>query len=383
MDGTQQPPKKKQKLMMEGSNVAAPLYDPPKQLPVSELYNPTMVKIMVSDQTDECEDGLAAATAETFVLPRQLICSRSTYFQGVFDGGFSESKSGCLHIKDVPPWVFRVFVGRLYYQAIYLDPKRVERTQFEPGNNDKHEQAHGSLIPYASTSSSTAPQTQHPQATHPSTATLAFHQVAGSQSYPEQTTDTDDECDLRDAVTWPLRELFELYVFADGYPTRDFRMQIFEIIQIKMLQERPREYLLPTPATVACAVERLPPSSPLYRLLVDCTALWLDLDTYGNNKQKKADCLEVLPSHFLAQCLVTCKMHSDASGCSICGSNESVLECQSESHSIEDLLAPGQRDPCSYHEHGGDDEERARCSLRWESMRYRFQKRSTAQGGQA
>ncbi|KAK3722775.1 hypothetical protein LTR37_002347 [Vermiconidia calcicola] len=393
MDGTQQPPKKKQKLTMEGSNVPATLYDPPKQLPVSELYNPTMVKIMVSDATDDCEDDLAAVTTETFMLPKQLICSRSTYFQSVFEGWFSESQSGCLHIKNVSPWVFRVFVGWLYYQTIYLDPNRVEPTHFEPIHNDKHDQAHGQPVSHTSTSSSAAASrcpspvasaAKSPlQATHPSASTLVDRQVAGSKSFPEQRTLTDDECDFTDPVTWPYCSLFELHIFADGYHTRAFRMQLLVIIQTKLLPEQPRQYQLPAPEAVTYAVERLPPSSPLYRLLVGCYAPWLDLKEFGDSLQKKASCLEVLPPHFLAQCFVMCKMHIYASECSICVSDESTLECQSATHSREDLLVPGERDPCSYHEHDGDDEETARCSLRWEAMRYQFQRHSTIQGGQA
>ena len=91
----------------------------------SELYNPTMVTIIVSEDAVQ-ESGETAAPAEEFNLPRALICSHSQYFESAFRRQWEESKSRRLTIDDLSPQIFRIFVAWLFYQEIFYDGERVE-----------------------------------------------------------------------------------------------------------------------------------------------------------------------------------------------------------------------------------------------------------------
>ena len=89
-----------------------------------------MVHIFVKCMVKYGFRGAADLAREEFVVPSQLICSKSSYFQSLFEGGFQESQSGQARLYDVRPWVFRVFISWLYHRAIYYVPERTEPTKF-------------------------------------------------------------------------------------------------------------------------------------------------------------------------------------------------------------------------------------------------------------
>ena len=74
--------------------------------------------------------GAADLGLEKFDLLKQSICSKSSYFRRLFEGGFRESQSSQTRLSDVRPWVFTVFISWLYHQTIFYVPERTEPTSF-------------------------------------------------------------------------------------------------------------------------------------------------------------------------------------------------------------------------------------------------------------
>lgn len=363
-------------------------------------------------------DEETSTWSQKFTLPLDLIASRSPYFKSLFESGFAESEQGFVKLRDVPPWVFRVFVGWLYYQHIFYDPEQKKARQFagkatshaqknkaaqtktkvnadttEADNeatqkssidhtSESHEEGTTSqeIAEATTTSEQSTSKGAKAAGKHPDRATKTTYKnpPGGNQNkyyqelditYGEEQNDAD-ECNYHEPTTWPSKWLFELYVLADKYDAPDFGTSIFEIIQMKHLQVHPRRYLLPRDSDVTYATDNLPPTSPLYRFLVDAYAVWLGfstLPTYEGQVQAYDD----LPAPFLSRCMVAMKRFHYASQCEACKPGGTGAECSKTDHAKEDALMLPAKDYCTYHVHK-TDEERARCTLRWESRRHRL-----------
>lgn len=394
--------KKRKRLTIEDVDISAPVYDPPKHFPVSGLYDPTFVVVDVVDEE-------ASSWTQKFTLPLDLLASSSPYFKSLFEGGFVESERGYVKLHDVSPWIFRVFVGWLYYQNVFYDVEQKKPRRFSPPNipsmpkskvknkrNSKQSAADDDFSELSSSDSSDdddedtvrkeergRPQTILPpfkrQTAQPKPS--CHHPPGGSQRKLNQEEDVaysgnandDDECNYREPTTRPFDWLFQLYIFGDKYDARDFRVTVFEIIQMKLYQTEPRRYMLPSKHLVTSTVDNLVPSSPLYCLLIDCWATWLGLRAAGPDAEEQAVILmDALPAHFLAWCLVASKRAEHALRCRRCKCRGTGEDCPDTDHSNLDSLTPPEKDVCAYHEHGGDDEEKARCKLRWESRRHQL-----------
>ena len=306
----------------------------------SELYNPTMVSIFVKCKIKYAVRGAADLPPEMFVVPRQLICSKSSYFQSLFEGSFQESHSGRARLYDVRPWVFRVFIAWLYHQAIYYVPERTEPPKF------------------FQTELSDTPMLSSPN---------EYSHTSDDDAWTNETDEGEQadicESNLKDPVTWPYFWLFELYVFADKYPSREFRNDILDIIRTKLIQDYPRTYPVPYPSEINWACENLLPTNPLYQLL----AHWysdLTLDTVGGTVQEQAEKLSAVPSQFAIYCFIFAKRKEAAEKCQICHSQNANEQCRSTDHTKEDATSPYSKDPCTYHDHDGDENERAVCHWR-------------------
>lgn len=92
----------------------------------SELFNPTLVIIYLKCNIKYAFRGAAQLPPEKFVVPRPLICSKSSYFQTLFLGESREAHSCQAQLKDFQPWVSRVLITWLYDRAIYYVAERVE-----------------------------------------------------------------------------------------------------------------------------------------------------------------------------------------------------------------------------------------------------------------
>lgn len=111
------------RLTMEDVNLSAPIYDPPKSISVAGLYDPSFVTIEVLNESNP-------SWTQKFTLPLDLLTVRSAYFKGLFEGGFAESQQGYVKLRNVSPWVFRIFVGWLYCQNIFYNVESKQPRQF-------------------------------------------------------------------------------------------------------------------------------------------------------------------------------------------------------------------------------------------------------------
>lgn len=281
------------------------LYGRPEQHAVSELYNPTMIKIRVYNAAQD-PDG---TTKEVFVVPRGLICLRSEYFDKMFKGGFVESKSLRVELDDVEPWVFKCFVGWLYTQRVYYDPDRVEPVEpVKPDGGDgvpeDEEMTEDEAVTEGTAETSpedeeyegedeggktnTEVTRQAPTEKNIQSSVLSNRPVgisaanaSGTETEPKSDGEFHEtaphEDDHQKPITWAWGVLFDLFIFADKYSSHEFRKIVFGTIQMKVMQQRPRAYQFPSTRTIKKAVENLPASSPLFRLLVDMVAVGIDL----------------------------------------------------------------------------------------------------------
>ena len=285
--------------------------------------------------------GAADLAPEKFVVPSQLICSKSSYFQSLFEGSFQESHSGQARLYDVRPWVFKVFISWLYHQTIYYVPERTEPTKF-----------------------CRTEQTDTPKPSSPNKCNYASDNEEWATETDEREQNDMSESIFKDPVTWPYFWLFELYVFSDKYPSREFRNDVLDIIQTKLTQDHPRKYPVPYPSEINWAFENVLPSNPLYQLL----AHWysdLALESAGQTVQEQAEKLSVVPSHFAIYCFIFAKRKAAADECQICGLQPANEQCRFMDHTKEDAVRPHLKEPCTYHDHDRDEKERARCYWRW------------------
>lgn len=294
--------------------------------PASKLYDPTIVRINVSYKGDHSFTSETDSNPERFKLPRELICASSIHFENLF------SRECRAQLHDVRPWVFKVFMGWLYCETVYYDNERVEPASLG-------------------------------RSTQESSQALDEAKIADELSSEPGTESQSEEKghDFRNPVTWPYSWLFELYVFAKVYKTRGFQLDILELIQLKGMEEQ----FVPLPDTIF-VINNIFRSDPLYQLL----AYWysdLDMVNFAETVQEQVEALSNLPSHF---CILFHAMYvrrDAAEKCSRCRADEA---CNAEDHSKEDRIRPYLRNPCFYHDYGGDKKEENRCYWRWFARRY-------------
>jgi hypothetical protein len=231
-----------------------------------------------------------------------------------------------------------VFISWLYHQTIYYVAERTEPTRFH--------------------------QTEHTD-TEKVNSPDKYDYASDEEARMTETVESEQsESNLKDPVTWPYFWLFELYVFSEKYPSRELRNDVLDIIQTKLTQDYPRRYPVPYPSEIDWACENLLPSNPLYQLL----AHWysdLSLESVGETVREQAKKLSALPSHFAIYCFIITKRKAAAEKCQTCRLQNANEQCRSIGHTKEDAVRPHLKEPCTYHDHGGDEKERAACRWRW------------------
>ena len=328
------------------------------------------------------------------MVPRALICQRSEYFDKLFRGEMIEARTGRATLKDVNPYVFRIFLGWLYSQTVYYDENRVEPAVLEANPEDRKARTtddsqiteEGSERPSSAVPDDIEMQEDGDQAKvlgKPEEAAKMFSIVRANvkppfapsfkatityeTTIPSTSTKAPDENDPSDPVTWRYGELFQIYIFADEYESRGFLMAIFEVIQMKLLQKTPRAYLLPHRREVTFAVERLAYSAPLRRLLVDVYATELSIDCGPPDGQDQVKRFKDMPGDFMIECLVKAKRMHNAHRCKKCGTEGTGKPCDAKNHTSDDRFTAKDRYPCLYHDHDSDKEQ-ALCSMRWGAL---------------
>lgn len=184
--------------------------------------------------------------------------------------------------------------------------------------------------------------------------------------------------DPDDPVSWSWWMLFRLYIFADKYSTRKFRLVILVIIQTKFFINTPRAHEAPSSGALKYAADNLPPSSPLFRFLADPFGLHRLLHRANTDPTHQAKKYFDLPSSFLALSFVSLKRHFIAVNCQGC---EAGNPGHAYTHTAEDRKVMILRDLCGiYHEHDNNEEEAAHCALRRESRKPLFTAPSALEG---
>ncbi|EME84003.1 uncharacterized protein MYCFIDRAFT_195182 [Pseudocercospora fijiensis CIRAD86] len=253
----------------------------------------------------------------------RLICAYSKYFDSLFRKQFAESKSLHSQLSDVEPWVFRCFLGWLYTGAIYYDFDAAAppppRRHNEPTTNETED-------------------------------------------------DEDGDEDLGgNPVTWPFRDLFELYVFGD-YDAIEFRMSVMDLIQAKALQTAPTQDNFPSIRDIKCITSHVPSTSELLRFLADAWQTMAMSSSSPSNEVNDDDevvfemqeDMERFPKPFLVLCAKAAVRNALALACVSCGVESDVVrstaeegapKCNTKGHSFEDRLDWDDKDRCVYHEH--------------------------------
>lgn len=391
MASTDEPAAKKRKLDTGDIATSGIIYEPPKKHSVLSLYDPELVEITVSDKSRP------DPPQRTFRIPKGLLYNRSEYFGKLLNGSFLESRTRTVELQDVNPRTFRCFVGWLYCQRIFLDDLQSSQDTSsmtgpqsnceestaastvigQPGtevhdNESKKEFMDDTVQSAADFSPSNIQSNEKPSSklqTRGEGYINTDNKLSSSRSSISHGTNPGKACpDLDDPITWPWQWLFELYIFADKYSTRQLRMEALVTMQLKLHVKQPRSYGLPGRQATVFAVQNLPLSSPLYRLLADIYGVQIGVRSHGRNPLEQVNHISSLPADFLAACLIALKRHDSAKSCQSCvpGTPHSG-EC---GHTEEDRNRVRGRHPCVYHEHGEDDEEAARCALQWESRKF-------------
>ncbi|KAM3420618.1 hypothetical protein BST61_g3879 [Cercospora zeina] len=342
---------------------------PRKRFSAAELYNPTMVTIVVS------EAGVLGnneeAPSEEFILQRGLICSRSKYFESAFHEQWSESQSKRVQIDDVSPKIFRIFVAWLFYQEIFYDEDRVEPDATAPNTSNQSN---------TSTSDQLSTGTTHGVCPEDCTASASSSyraacvsantslevrdrtgdmQAAKRSSQPS-TLSHIDPYDPQDPLTWPWTDLFELYVFAEKYDTRGLRIKVFDLVQLRLVRNAMlyESRWLPDPDDITYLVENLPSNAKLVMLL----SRYYQVQSARPVERRLAK-LGRLPSSFLALCYLHSMRFMQAKHCLTCQARQH--HTHDRAHTWEDTLPPHAINTCLHHEHGDDQEERVECLERW------------------
>ncbi|KAI5359959.1 hypothetical protein Slin15195_G118200 [Septoria linicola] len=207
------------------------------------LFNPTMVTIHVSDAALS-ETG-EEVNAEEFSVQRALVNLRP----------FQVLRA---------PWVFRVFMGWLFYQEVFYDEERVDPEPLV------REELHGSSETSLNDlrASDSTRQVVASVETHEGQISHEPQVSVNRQSQRTGSPDTDNQ----EPLTWPWPDLLELYVFAEKYDTRGLRMQVFDIIQQKLLRRNTvdsgaKRRSRPSPEEVTYLVDNMPENSKIVAML--------------------------------------------------------------------------------------------------------------------
>ncbi|KAF7188994.1 hypothetical protein HII31_09684 [Pseudocercospora fuligena] len=347
----------------EGLDPSEDVFMLQKTIVSAELFNPVLVTINVVDEGE----------TKSFNVPRALITARSEYFEKAFRGPFKEAVKKEITLKDdkiATHWSFAIFVQWLYTGRVYLDESAsmqvaCEGTQKRKWSDDGDDEAKVKRIKEISRATETnlviapvegqgdddeddeAEQGSDIVIDRGSDVSFEDYSPAGSA---KDTSEEPEEEEASRPITWVWRDLFDLFIFTDKYDCPALRHQMLVYIQLKLFMCRPREYLGPGPRDTQYAIENIPTSSPLYRLLVDFWAHYYIKDA-------GQDCLSGFPSSFLADCLLELSRFDDASS--------RPRGYRRYSHG-NDGTRPVFRFPCYYHDHRNDDEAtKQRCDAQW------------------
>ena len=209
---------------MKRKNIDNTLNGRPQKRDCSELFNPTMVTIVVSQAA--VSDSHVPVPTEEFAIPRGLICHHSKYFESAFERQWIESDARRLELDDVSPRVFRVFVTWLYFQKIFREETRMESAivVIRRDNADSHDETTPLGTALVASRSRQQDDPEHGISTgsdEPQYTVFddGIHDSDGEILPFREANHTDDDVDAADPNTWTWIDMFELYIFTQKVRT--------------------------------------------------------------------------------------------------------------------------------------------------------------------
>lgn len=133
-----------------------------------------------------------------------------------------------------------------------------------------------------------------------------------------------------------MKQLIDVYVFATNWDIRPLRQAI--MYKLEQLYDTCREW--DALEAIFNLEKKLPASSPLVQLVLNCFARHCSLDARTDDDMQQ---LMTLSKEFLVEWLVICQH--------ICRRRSGNLHCSRQDPYMENF------DPCRWHEHGEDEKE--------------------------
>ncbi|KEQ65451.1 uncharacterized protein M437DRAFT_42061 [Aureobasidium melanogenum CBS 110374] len=264
---------------------------------------------------------------EEFCVHKELICTKSTFFDKALNGSFLEASTRLVRLEHISAPLFSIFVSWLYSgRLVYVNPPGSDTTIAE----DFFPLLFGNL--------------QH---------------MASSDNNPTSQDPVLLDIDEEDASTWPLDVMAKLYILGDYLGVQQFNNHVISSIDGPSTWNRGlNDADVPTRPLIRFVYNNTPPKSPLRDLIVD-------LVVYGQIWWESNETWEDLPAEFLAKVMVSLGRRLPPKQCRGCYSRASTRNGLSEVDAdrvyltADDMPQFGDN-TCFYHEHE-TEQEREKC----------------------
>ncbi|KAG9946324.1 hypothetical protein KCU85_g6653, partial [Aureobasidium melanogenum] len=321
---------------------------------------------------------------EEFCVHKELICTKSTFFDKALNGSFVEASTRLVHLEHISAPLFSIFVSWLYSgRLVYVNPPGSDTTiaeDFFPllckANTEEHEQKELEQLCVEPATPATIPSTKkhnavnkngkHKQSQNDHVNTEREHagvgnlqHVASSDNNPASQDPVLLDIDEEDASTWPLDVMAKLYILGDYLGVQQFKNHAISAIDGHSTWNRGlNDADVPTRPLIRFVYENTPPKSPLRDLIVD-------LVVYGQIWWESTETWEDLPAEFLAKVMISLGRRLPPKQCCGCYSRAMARNGLSEIDAdrvclTADDMPPFGDNACFYHEHE-TEQEREKC----------------------
>lgn len=319
-----------------------------------------------------------------FCVHKELICTKSTFFDKALNGSFVEAKSRTVRLEHISALLFSIFVSWLYSgQLVYVIPPGSITTAAddffplvckadteEQGQKELEQLCTQTATPAATSSAkqSTLPPRNRDLYKQSQNGHVHIEQATDPVGRPEHTTSSNNnpasqdpvllDIDEEDASTWPLDIVAKLYILGDYLGAQQFKNNVISDIDGHYTWGRGQNDAdVPTRPLIRFIYENTTTKSPLRDLMVD-------LVVYGQIWSEPTEIWEDLPAEFLAKVMVSLGKRLPQKQCTHCFSRARTRNNVAE-YDCHGAYANTDRPPfghsaCYYHEHETED-ERDKC----------------------
>jgi len=312
------------------------------------------------------------AEKEHFFIHQSFLCAKSPYFVKALSGSFKEAIARFVHLPEISPVLFRIFVAWLYYDDLTYVP-RLERTVAEDFRG--LEITKESLESTNQYSAQVVPITEDPDSEDsddsvretspgPVSSKISGHDTASTPKpveTPVASVTGKDDYTGDDATSWPYHVLIQLYVFADYFQVRELKADVLDAL----VQATEKSSAAHDLMSIRYIYHSTPENSPLRKYVVHRAA-------HRRNFNEGPSYFAVFPAEFLAAVMVTNSRRLPTKLCKECYKTalktNSVRAPDTDERNLEKDVPPYDTDLCFYHEHPSE-EEREGCRLRREDSK--------------